>query len=81
MRMKVNGRITDEDVSVIRDTADALIELDLSDVKFLTSRQIAGIWGCRSAGKKIRLIGANPMIIETLKTLKLDGDLECCPAD
>ena len=84
VRMKVTGRIRDDDESVLSEPLGELLNrkarsqavlLDMSDVDFLNSPGISWLLNCnkkiREAGGQFVLHGAPPMVANVFKLMRL----------
>lgn len=72
MKINIQSRITDENFITIQDCEDRTITLDLSEMKYLTSKEISKLlYYYNTKGKQFILINSNDHIRETISILNM----------
>ena len=71
MLMNINKKIEDKDFKKMIESKLIQITIDLKDREYLTRKEIAGLLVLDKIGKKIKLINANPGVVDLIKLFRL----------
>ncbi len=72
MLMNINKKIEDKDFKKMIESKLIQITIDLKDREYLTRKEIAGLLVLDKIGKKIKLINANPGVVDLIKLLDFE---------
>ena len=72
MLMNINKEIEDKDFKKMIESKLIQITIDLKDREYLTRKEIAGLLVLDKIGKKIKLINANPGVVDLIKLLDFE---------
>ncbi|MCK4797459.1 MAG: hypothetical protein KAT05_08765 [Spirochaetes bacterium] len=70
--MNINKKIEDKDFKKMIESKLIQITIDLKDREYLTRKEIAGLLVLDKIGKKIKLINANPGVVDLIKLLDFE---------
>ena len=80
MVIKINDRITDQDMKEMQHSTDSEIIVDLHGVAYLTSNEISKMIVLYSGDKVVKFKNANEYIQERIKVLKIEDIIQIIPS-